>query len=118
MAKLRAGVHEVARGRVGCKLGITPLNEMGLVGGTHNVWRGGSVVAGVGGGARLAVRVGRTRALSLIDYQVDRHLALQAADVAVTEVVAQLVYLHTHTHTRHVNTVLYSSWLKNLEIEV
>lgn len=62
MAKLRAGVHEIARGRVGCKLGITPLNQMGLgVGGTHDIGGGGSVVAAVGGGARLAVGVGRAR---------------------------------------------------------
>lgn len=58
MAILRAGVHEIARCRVGCKLGITPLNEMGLVGGTHDVGGGGAVVTAVGGGA-LAVRVGR-----------------------------------------------------------
>lgn len=40
-------------------MGITPLNEMGLIGGTHNVRGGGSVVAAVGGGA-LAVGVGRS----------------------------------------------------------
>lgn len=49
MAKLRAGVHEVARGRIGCKLGITPLNQMGLgVGGTHDIRGGSAVVAAVG----------------------------------------------------------------------
>lgn len=96
MAKLRAGVHEIARGRVGCKLGITPLNQMGLgVGGTHDIGGGGSVVAAVGGGARLAVGVGRARWLPLVDHQVYWHLALQAADVAVAEVVTQLVYLRT-----------------------
>lgn len=76
------------------------------VGGTHDIGRRGSVVAGVGGGARLAVSVGRPRWLPLVDDQVDGHLALQAADVAVAEVVAQLVYLrrmtasvhHLHTH--------------------
>lgn len=95
MAKLRAGVHEIARGRVGCKLGITPLNQMGLgVGGTHDIGGGGAVVAAVRGGARLAVGVRRARRLPLVDHQVDRHLALQAADVAVAEVVTQLVYLH------------------------
>lgn len=61
MAKLRAGVHEVARGRVGCKLGITPLNQMGLgVGGTHDIRGGRAVVAAIGGGPRLAVGVGGT----------------------------------------------------------
>lgn len=95
MAKLRAGVHEVARGRVGCKLGITPLNQMGLgVGGTHDIGGGGAVVAAVGGGARLAVGVGRTSRLPLVDDQVNGHLALEAADIAVAEVVTQLVYLH------------------------
>ena len=94
MAKLRAGVHEVARGRVGCKLGITPLNQMGLgVGGTHDIGGRGAVVAAVRGGARLAVGVGRTGRLPLVDDQVDGHLALEAADVAVAEVVTQLVYL-------------------------
>lgn len=101
MAKLRAGVHEIARGRVGCKLGITPLNQMGLgVGGTHDIGGGGAVVAAVRGGARLAVGVGRARRLPLVDHQVDRHLALQAADVAVAEVVTQLVYLDKETPVR------------------
>lgn len=67
---------------------------MGLgVGGTHDIGGGGSVVAAVGGGARLAVGVGRARRLPLVDHQVYGHLALEAADVAVTEVVTQLVYL-------------------------
>lgn len=71
---------------------------MGLaIGGTHDVWGGGAVVAGVGGGARLAVGVGGARALPLVDHQVDGHLALQTADVAVAEVVAQLVYLRNNT---------------------
>lgn len=65
------------------------------VGGTHDVGGGGAVVAGVGRGAGLAVGVGRPRRLPLVDHQVDGHLALQTADVAVAEVVAQLVYLRT-----------------------
>lgn len=97
MARLRAGVHEVARGRIGCKLGITPLNEMGFgIGGTHDIRCGGSIVAAVGGGARLAVRVRRPGGLlPLVDHEVDRHLAFQATYVTVTEVVAQLVHLPT-----------------------
>lgn len=67
------------------------------VGGTHDVGGGGAVVAGVGRGAGLAVGVGRPRGLPLVDHQVYRHLALQAADVAVTEVIAQLVHLHNQT---------------------
>ena len=35
----------------------------------------------------------RLRALPVVDHQVDRHLALQAADVSVAEVVAELVNL-------------------------
>jgi hypothetical protein len=67
---------------------------MGLgVGGTHDVGGGGAVVRAVRRRARLAVGVGRPRRLPLVDHQVDGHLALQAADVAVAEVVAQLVYL-------------------------
>lgn len=94
MAKLRAGVHEVARGRVGCKLGITPLNQMGLgVGGTHDIRGGRAVVAAIGGGPRLAVGVGGTSWFPLVDDQVYWHFAFEAADVAVAEVVTQLVYL-------------------------
>lgn len=44
-------------------------------------------------GAGLAVGVRRPRRLPLVNHQVDGHLALQAADVAVAEVIAQLVYL-------------------------
>lgn len=62
------------------------------VGGTHDVRGGGAVVAAVRG-APLAVRVGRPRWLPLVDHQVDGHLALEAADVPVTEVVTQLVDL-------------------------
>lgn len=50
-------------------------------------------MAAVRRGAGLAVRVRGPRRLSLVDHQVDGHLALQAADVAVAEVVTQLVYL-------------------------
>lgn len=50
-------------------------------------------MAAVRRGPRLAVGVRRPRGLPLVDHQVDRHLAFQAADVAVAEVVAQLVHL-------------------------
>lgn len=89
MAILRAGVHEVARGGIGCKLGIAPLYMVGLsVGGTHDVRGGGAVVAAVRGGSRLAVGVRRPGRLPLVNHQVYRHLALEAADVAVAEVIA------------------------------
>lgn len=48
------------------------------------------------GGGTFAVGVRRPRGLPLVDHQVDWHLALQAADVAVAEVVAQLVNLDTN----------------------
>jgi hypothetical protein len=59
-------------------------------------------VARVGGGgagvmgARVVVgvaQVGLAGAVPLVDHQVDGHLALQTADVAVAKVVAQLVNL-------------------------
>ena len=44
----------------------------------------------------------RRRAVSVLDDEVDRHLALETADVSVTEVVAQLVHLpDTGPHTTH-----------------
>jgi hypothetical protein len=59
-------------------------------------------VARVGGGgagvmgARVVVgvaQVGLAGTVPLVDHQVDGHLALQTADVAVAKVVAQLVNL-------------------------
>ena len=43
--------------------------------------------------ARKSLRLGNRTPFPLVDDQVDRHLALQAADVPVAEVVAQLVNL-------------------------
>lgn len=57
------------------------------------VGRGGSGVMSV---ARVVVgvaQVGFAGAVPLVDDQVDGHLALQAADVTVAEIVAQLVNL-------------------------
>jgi len=59
-------------------------------------------------GAALGVvhrRFGRhwCRAVTVFDDQVDRHLALETADVAVAEVVAQLVHLSTAHHV----TIIY-----------
>ena len=42
---------------------------------------------------RKSLRLGNRTPFPLVDDQVDRHLALQAADVPVAEVVAQLVNL-------------------------
>lgn len=52
-------------------------------------------VGGASGSAAVqtVTQLGWLRALSVVDHEVDRHLALQAADVPVAEVVAQLVYL-------------------------
>ena len=41
--------------------------------------------------ARRAAR--RAGAVALVDHKVDRHLALQAADVPMAEVIAEFVYL-------------------------
>lgn len=52
-------------------------------------------VGGASGSAAVqtVTQLGWLRALSVVDHEVDRHLALQAADVPVAKVVAQLVYL-------------------------
>jgi len=52
-------------------------------------------VSGASGSAAVqtVTQLGWLRALSVVDHEVDRHLALQAADVPVAEVVAQLVHL-------------------------
>lgn len=52
-------------------------------------------VGGASGSAAVqtVTQLGWLRALSVVDHEVDRHLALQAADVPVAEVVAQLVHL-------------------------
>ena len=51
--------------------------------------RGAGIVVGV-----AEIRLG---SVPLVDDQVDGHFALEAADVAVAEVVAQLVYLKNRT---------------------
>ena len=50
------------------------------------------VVCQVGGGSREIVEV-RLAHVSVLDHQVNGHFSFQAADVAVAEVVAQLVDL-------------------------
>ena len=70
-----------------------------------------SAVVDAAAAAAAAVRVSavrpdhrlrkRTGSFAVVDDEVDRHLALEAADVAVAEVVAELVNLrdgHTPTH--------------------
>lgn len=68
--------------------------------GTHNVRRAGTIrMAGAVGGASGSVAVqtvtqlGWFRTLPIVDHQIDRHLALQAADIPMAKVVAELVYL-------------------------
>lgn len=62
---------------------------------TYDIGRAGSVrvTGGVSVGACAAVPVGgaelwRLAALPLVDHQVYRHLALQATDVPVAEIIA------------------------------
>ena len=59
------------------------------------------VGGGGSGGARIVVGVAQVGlgAVPLVDHQVDGHFALQAADVAVAEVVAQFVYLKLKKQT-------------------
>lgn len=49
---------------------------------------------------QTVTHLGWLRALPVVDHEVDRHLALQAADVPVAEVVAQLVYLQREKQRR------------------
>ena len=67
---------------------------------TYHVRRAGPVgVGGWVGGWAVCIVVGVPQVplapapFPLVDHQVDRHLTLQAGDVAVTEVVAKLVNL-------------------------
>jgi len=63
-------------------------------------------VAGAVGGApgstavQAVTQLGWLRALPIVDHEVDRHLALEAADVPVAEVVAQFVYLEPERRGR------------------
>lgn len=52
----------------------------------------------VGGGAQ---NLGRLPRVPLVYHQVDGHLALEAADVPVAEVVAELVHLKTNKKKAH-----------------
>lgn len=62
--------------------------------------RGGVRVRPIG----VVVGVAETallRRLSLVDYQVDGHLALQTADITMTKVVAEFVDLEEKTSNHH-----------------
>lgn len=58
----------------------------------HLVWEAGA-------GGRVIVEVLPAAAVPILDDQVDGHLPLEAGDVAVTEVVAQVVDLRGHRGT-------------------
>ena len=58
----------------------------------HLVWEAGA-------GGRVIVEVLSAAAVPILDDQVDGHLPLEAGDVAVTEVVAQVVDLRGHRGT-------------------
>ena len=58
----------------------------------HLVWEAGA-------GGRVVVEVLSAAAVPILDDQVDGHLPLEAGDVAVTEVVAQVVDLRGHRGT-------------------
>jgi len=54
----------------------------------------------------------RRRAVTVLDNEIDRHLAFEAADVSVTEVVAQLVHLSPRTHSpyfSHIKLAFYGA---------
>jgi len=61
-------------------------------------------VSGASGSAAVqtVTQLGWLRALSVVDHEVDRHLALQAADVPVAEVVAQLVHLECEKKRKNI----------------
>lgn len=52
-----------------------------------------------GAGGRVVLEVLPAAAIPILDDQVDGHLSLEAGDVAVTEVVAQVVDLRGHRGT-------------------
>lgn len=93
-------------------IGVEELRRGRAEGGTHYV--GGASAVRVRGGVRVAAgaalavggAVPGAAAVPLVYHQVDGHLALQAADVPVTEVVAQLV--HLPGNKRGVNTPSFS----------
>ena len=58
----------------------------------HLVWEAGA-------GGRVVVEILPAAAVPVLDDQVDGHLSLEAGDVAVTEVVAQVVDLRGHRGT-------------------
>ena len=75
------------RGRVGVSVGVV----VGVPGepGRHSA---AAVELPAAAAARRAARR-RARAVPLVYHEVDRHFALQTADVAVAEVIAEFVYL-------------------------
>lgn len=74
------------RGRVGVSVGVV----VGVPGeaGRHSA----AAALALAAAARRAARR-RARAVPLVYHEVDRHFALQTADVAVAEVIAEFVYL-------------------------
>lgn len=60
--------------------------------GAHLIWEARA-------GGRVVVEILPAAAVPILDDQVDGHLSLEAGDVAVTEVVAQVVDLRGHRGT-------------------
>ena len=60
--------------------------------GAHLIWEARA-------GGRVVVEILPAAAIPILDDQVDGHLSLEAGDVAVTEVVAQVVDLRGHRGT-------------------
>ena len=72
-------------------------------------WESGPAAASAAASAasvRLAARAARRgRAVALVDHQVDRHLAFQAADIAVAEVIAEFVNLEKNKQEKEVSGI-------------
>lgn len=58
----------------------------------HLIWEAGA-------GGRVVLEILPAAAIPILDDQIDGHLSLEAGDVAVTEVVAQVVDLRGHRGT-------------------
>ena len=74
------------RGRVGVSVGV-------VVGVSGEPSRHPTALALAAAAAARSAASRRARAVPLVYHEVDRHFALQTADVAVAEVIAEFVYL-------------------------
>ena len=90
------------RGRVGVSVGV-------VVGVSGEPSRHPTALALAAAAAARSAASRRARAVPLVYHEVDRHFALQTADVAVAEVIAEFVYLQK-TNVRCYNLEICNSY--------